>query len=147
MKKYCFLVLVGLLAFVSNHQVVAQGIKAVPIEGRWDLTVDFNGGKAASWLEVRHSGIKTLTGHFVWESGSARPISEVFFKEGKVKFQIPTQFDASDKEMFFEATIKDDKLVGTILSPLGKTFSFTGVRAPRLISNKKPVWGKANTNI
>ena len=63
MKKYCFLVLVGLLAFVSNHQVVAQGIKAVPIEGRWDLTVDFNGGKAASWLEVRHSGIKTLTGH------------------------------------------------------------------------------------
>ena len=68
MKKYCFLVLVGLLAFVSNHQVVAQGIKAVPIEGRWDLTVDFNGGKAASWLEVRHSGIKTLTGHFISES-------------------------------------------------------------------------------
>ena len=143
MKKYCFLVLVGLMSIVSNNQVMAQEIKAAPIEGRWDLTVDFNGRKAASWLEVRHSGLKTLTGHFVWESGSARPISEVFFKEGKVNFQIPTQFDASDKAMFFEATIKDDKLVGTIINPFGKTFTFTGVRAPRLISNKKPVWGKA----
>ncbi len=106
MKNYCFLLLVGLLAFVSNNQVMAQGMKAAPIEGRWDLTVDFNGGKAASWLEVRHSGPKTLTGHFVWESGSARPISEVFFKEGKVKFQIPTQFDASDKEMFLKRPLR-----------------------------------------
>ena len=143
MKKYVLLVFIGLLAFISNNQLIAQEIKAAPIEGRWDLTVDFNGRKAASWLEVRHSGIKTLTGRFVWESGSARPISEVFFKEGKVNFHIPAQFDISDKEMIFDATLKDDKLVGTIISPLGKTFTFTGARAPRLISNKKPIWGKA----
>ena len=32
MKNYCFLLLVGLLAFVSNNQVMAQGMKAVPID-------------------------------------------------------------------------------------------------------------------
>ena len=130
------------MAIISNQKLFAAAeIKLEPIEGRWDLTVNMGGRMGASWLEVRHSGIKTLIGHFVWESGSARPISEVFFKESKVNFHIPTQFDVSDKEMYFEATLKDDKLEGTIISPLGKTFTFTGVRAPRLISTKKPIWG------
>ena len=142
MKKYSFFLVGMFFAFVATNTIMAQEIKPSPIEGRWDLTLNFNGHPAASWLEVRKSGIKTLVGHFVWESGSARPVSEIIFKEGKVSFHIPAQFDVTDKEMYFDAVLKDEKLEGTIVSPLGKTFSFTGVRAPRLISDKKPVWGK-----
>ena len=37
-----------------------------PIEGRWDLTVNFEGRVVASWLEVRHTGINGYIGRFVW---------------------------------------------------------------------------------
>jgi Domain of Unknown Function (DUF1080) len=129
--------LINSLAFASSDPVIAS-----PIEGRWDLTVNLGDRMAASWLEVRLSGIKTLTGHFVADGGSARPISEVIFKDGKVSFHIPPQWEQDDKDMYFEAQYKDDKLVGTIVSPRGGTVSFTGVRAPKLISDKVPVWGK-----
>ena len=34
---------------------------SAPVEGRWDLTVNMGGDRiAASWLEVRHSGVKCL---------------------------------------------------------------------------------------
>lgn len=129
--------LINTIAFASSDPVIAS-----PIEGRWDLTVNLGDRMAASWLEVRLSGIKTLTGHFVADGGSARPISEVIFKDGKVSFHIPPQWEQDEKDMYFEAQYKDDKLVGTIASPRGGTVSFTGVRAPRLISDKVPVWGK-----
>ncbi len=144
MKKYFKL---GLLLFAvlltQKAMATMEPEFSSPIEGRWDLTVNMGEGRiAASWLEVRISGIKTLMGTFVGDGGSARPVAQVFFKEGKVSFHIPTQWDMSDKEMFFDAELKDDKLVGTILTPTGKTYTISGVRAPRLISDKIPVWGK-----
>ena len=45
------------------------------IEGRWDITIDIDGKKSPSWLEIRHSGLHTLVGQFVGTGGSARPIS------------------------------------------------------------------------
>ena len=78
---------INTIAFASSDPVIAS-----PIEGRWDLTVNLGDRMAASWLEVRLSGIKTLTGHFVADGGSARPISEVIFKDGKVSFHIPPQY-------------------------------------------------------
>ena len=45
MKKYCFLV--GMFfAFVATNTIIAQEIKPSPIEGRWDLTLNFNGHPA-----------------------------------------------------------------------------------------------------
>ena len=35
------------------------------IEGRWDITVDKGDKKVPSWLDVRHSGNRTLVGYFV----------------------------------------------------------------------------------
>ncbi|MFY8013248.1 MAG: DUF1080 domain-containing protein, partial [Saprospiraceae bacterium] len=49
------------------------------IEGRWDITVDKGDKKVPSWLDVRHSGNRTLVGYFVSESGSARPVSKINF--------------------------------------------------------------------
>lgn len=115
--------------------------KRQPIEGRWDLTVDMGDRQAASWLEVRLSGIKTLTGHFVADGGSARPISEVIFKDNKVSFHIPGQWEDSDKELIVEGVLYNGKLSGTMVTPRGQTFKWVGVPAPSLKREKAPVWG------
>jgi len=112
-----------------------------PIEGRWDLTVDYEGRKAASWLEVRHSGTNGYVGRFVWESGSARPISKVYFNNGKVTFRIQSQWQITDKELIFEGYLKDNKLSGSIVHTNEKTYLFVGERAPKLWRDKAPKWG------
>lgn len=98
-----------------------------------------------SWLEVKLSGIKTLVGYFVADGGSARPISKVNFKDGKVTFSIPPQWDNSDNDMVFEGTLENDKLTGVITSCSGAKHSFTGERAPLLKRNTAPEWGKPIT--
>jgi hypothetical protein len=112
-----------------------------PIEGRWDLTMNKDGKMVPSWLEVHHSGLKTLVGYFVADGGSARPISEVRFKDGKVQFSIPPQWDMGDRPTVMEAVLENDKLQGNIHASDGKTYAFTGVRAPRLIRDAEPAWG------
>ena len=112
-----------------------------PIEGRWDLTVDYEGRQAASWLEVRHTGINGYIGRFVWEGGSARPISKVEFKDGKVSFHIPAQWEITDKELIFNGLLKDGKLSGTIINTNEKSYSFVGEKAPKLWRDKAPKWG------
>jgi hypothetical protein len=116
---------------------------ASPLEGRWDITVDVAGKPSPSWLEVRHSGNHTLIGQFVGFSGSARPISEVHFKEGKMSFAIPPQWEKGDKDLTVEGTLSGEKLTGTMNTVDGKTYSWTGVRAPSLRRTTPPVWGKA----
>ena len=144
MKKLFNLGLALLALLFSNASMASNDPEfSAPVEGRWDLTVNMGGGRiAASWLEVRHSGVNCLTGRFVGDGGSARPISLVVFKEGKLSFHIPAQWEKTDKEMILEANYKDDQLEGTIQSTVGKTYTFTGVRAPKLIREKAPVWGQ-----
>ncbi|MCX6299940.1 MAG: DUF1080 domain-containing protein, partial [Bacteroidetes bacterium] len=77
------------------------------LEGRWDLTVNVGKRNVPSWLEVRHSGIRTLVGHFVADGGSARPISEVFFKDGKMSFTIPPQWDDTKNPLVVEGELKN----------------------------------------
>ncbi|MEO8763050.1 MAG: DUF1080 domain-containing protein [Ginsengibacter sp.] len=112
------------------------------IEGRWDITVDIDGKKSPSWLEVRHSGVKTLVGQFVGDAGSARPISKVNFSDGKISFSIPPQWEVEDKDLFVEGILDGDNLSGTMVFSNGQTHNWTGVRAPSLRSTAQPVWGK-----
>ncbi len=116
-----------------------------PIIGRWDLTVQTEKQSVPSWLEVKLSGFKTLVGYFVGDAGSARPISKVNFKDGKVSFSIPPQWDNSDNDMVFEGTVENDQLKGVITSCSGAKYSFVGVRAPLLKRTTVPEWGKPIT--
>lgn len=138
--KYLFL----LISFFSASEVHASNDQVLhePIEGRWDLTVQIDGRSAASWLEVRRSGNIYLTGHFVADGGSARPISQIIFKDNKMSFHIPPQWEVSDKDLIVEGILKDDKLVGTMITPRGQVCSWVGVRAPSLWRDKPTVWGK-----
>jgi len=122
-------------------QVSAQS----PIEGRWDITVDMGDRKAPSWLEVRHSGIRMLTGHFVADGGSARPISRVYFDGNKMNFSIPPQWENADKDLVVEGVLEGDKLSGSMVNPEGKKWTWTAVRAPDLRTTEMPQWGQPIT--
>lgn len=113
-----------------------------PLEGRWDLTVDWNGRFVPSWLEVRHSGRETLVGRFCFAFGSARPVAEVKWDNGQFSFAIPPQWEEGKRHMEFAGTLAGDKLTGTMTYTDGNTSSFTGVRAPSLLRTAPPVWGK-----
>jgi hypothetical protein len=110
--------------------------------GRWNLTVDMDGKEAPSWLEVKLSGFKVLVGHFVGDDGSARPISEVHFDNGKVHFSIPPQWQMTDKQLVFEGYLSDGQLTGTIQHPNGGVYAFVGEQAPSLVRDNPPTWGQ-----
>ncbi len=113
-----------------------------PLEGRWDLTL-YNSGKSyPAWLEVQHSGLRTLVGRYVAPGGNARPISKVNFTDGIVSFSIPPQWDTATNDLQFHAIFQGDSLSGNIIESNGKIFTLKGVRAPSLRRNSEPVWGE-----
>jgi Domain of Unknown Function (DUF1080) len=113
-----------------------------PLEGRYDLTLHNSGKTYPAWLEVQHSGLRTLVGRYVASGGSARPISVIHFTDGIVDFSIPPQWDTSSNDLQFHGIFQGDSLVGTIIESNGKEFSFVGVRAPSLWRKTEPVWGE-----
>lgn len=144
MKSKIIILAVLLVAYVS---VIAQDTKALDdrLEGRWDLVVSKDGKELPSWLEVEHSGYRTLVGRFVYAFGSARPISHIKFKDGKFTFSIPPQFEPGDRNMDFEGTLEGDGIKGTMVYSDGKSYTFTGTKAPLLKRDKAPTWDKTIT--
>jgi hypothetical protein len=120
------------------------GVQAVPapppIIGRWDLTVRGPRGDRSAWLEVRHSGVQTLIGQFVGTSGSARPISQVEFKDGQMRFTIPPQWERVDGNLVVAGRLDGDRLAGTMTLAQEQPVEWTGVRAPSLRRAAAPQW-------
>jgi hypothetical protein len=116
------------------------------IIGRWDLTFQRpNGATSSGWLEVRHSGTKTLVGSFVGLSGSARPVSDVQFTGGEVRFTIPPQWERADGNVAVTARLENDRLTGSMAIGSAAPIAFTGVRAPALRRASAPQWGPAES--
>jgi len=126
-------------SFATRAQTVAKDPDVI---GRWDITMEKDGKSQPSWLEVQKSGTHTLIGRFTYAFGSARPIAEVKPADGKFTFSIPPQWEPGNRNMDFEFEVSGNSLKGTMVYTDGKTYSFTGVRAPALIRDKAPVWGK-----
>ena len=136
LQRIALLLSVAVIAIAANKQPAPPS----PIEGRWDITVQADGKSLPSWLEVTHSGLKMLTGHFVGASGSARPVSRINFEDGKLSFSLPPQWEEGN-DLQVSGTLDGDRLSGTMTMPDGKTHNWTGVRAPELKREKAPVWG------
>jgi len=132
--------LLSLVILFANFTSYTQGI-----EGRWDITITKGDKKLPSWLEISSSGAKYLNGRFVGSVGSARPISRIYFKDNKMTFSIPPQWEKEEKDLVVEAELKDGKLVGTMNQPNGEMVNWVGVKAPKLIKSSEPVWGKATS--
>lgn len=122
--------------------VSANPKAAKPIEGRWNITIDMDGTKLPSWLEVRHSGYKTLIGQFTSTSGSARPISVVHFNNNEFSFSIPPQWESGTADVQVKGTVNGNKISGTIVNSDGKSYQWTGEKAPSLRRTGKFSWGK-----
>lgn len=141
MHQLCRRLVILVAAMFSLLQLMANNAD-LAIQGKWDLTIMVDGKPSPSWLEVYHSGNKWLVGQYVGISGSARPISKINFKDGKMSFTIPPQWEEEENDVVFEATLKDDVLTGTVVAANGKTYEWKGVRAPLLLRTSAPVWGK-----
>lgn len=129
-----------LFLFLLSASVTAQGSN--PLEGKWDLVISVDGKELPSWLEVYKSGNKTLVGRFVYAFGSARPIAHVKVDNEGFNFSIPPQWEQGDLDMQFQGTLKDDRLTGTMRYSDGKSYSWTGTRAPKLANPSNPIWGE-----
>jgi hypothetical protein len=135
----------GRASWAGPVQAPPQAPSSAAIIGRWDLTVTGPKSTYPSWLEVSLSGTRTLVGRFVGGGGSARPISRVVFDNGAVRFAIPPQWERETSDMAFEATLANDALQGTIVTPAGERHPFIGRRAPSLRRSAPPVWGNPVT--
>jgi hypothetical protein len=109
--------------------------------GRWDLTVHYPNKEVPSWLEIQSSGVRTLVGRFVGGGGSARPIARVNYNGASFSFSIPPQWEREDADLKVEGRQEGDSLVGTMVAPDGKQYSWVGRRAPALRRASEPAWG------
>ncbi|RYY30502.1 MAG: DUF1080 domain-containing protein [Chitinophagaceae bacterium] len=139
MKKGILSVLMLMVMMISTQ---AQGNRKPGIEGRWDIQISKDGKVFPSWLEVVHSGNRSLVGYFVGISGSSRPVSRINISGDKFDFAIPPQWEDGDADLKVEGNFDGTKLSGTITMPDTKAYPFTAARAPSL---RKPVdniqWG------
>ena len=146
MKKYFtfpvitfFFLLIATHSQAGHHDLITDSSF---ITGRWDITITNDGKSFPAWLEVSRSVTRTLVGLFTGPTGSARPISQVNFTNGKLSFSIPPQWENGKDNLSLEATLQGDSLAGTIIFPSGRKNNFTATRAPSLKRNATINWGK-----
>jgi hypothetical protein len=130
------------LAFLASFSLHASPQAAPPsVIGRWDITIQRPDGNRSAWLEVRHSGVQTLVGQFVGMSGSARPISQVEFTGGELRFAIPPQWERVDGNLVVTGRLDGNRLAGSMTLAGGAPMTWTAVRAPSLRRQTAPRWG------
>jgi hypothetical protein len=140
------LLMVALLAYLPKGLIFASTHNMQEsIIGRWDLTIQTPDKELPAWLEVELSGNKTLVGHYVGPGGSVRPISQIEFTAGKLRFSIPPQWEKGSNDLLVEGRLQDDKLSGTMTTVEGNHLTWTASRAPFLRRSKAPDWDKAIT--
>lgn len=130
-------------AGIHNQEISQQLQTQKDLIGRWDITMDQDGKPVPSWLEVKLSGTRTLVGTFVGGSGSARPVSEVKFENGKFSFSIPPQWESGNQNLVIEGTLRGSEIQGTLVTSEGKKYNWKGVKAPYLDKKGAVEWGKS----
>ena len=110
--------------------------------GRWDLTLKAPDHDYPSWLELREENGQ-LKAEMVGRWGNARPLPSVELSNGHLKFVSPKEEEDSKADLVFEGTLNGKILSGTLTGPDGKSWQWTGRRAPSLrpMVAVPPVWG------
>lgn len=108
--------------------------------GRWDLTLKAPDHEYPSWLELREENGQ-LKAEFVGRWGNARPLPSAEITNGRLKFVSPKEEEDSKADLVFEGTVNGKLLSGTLTWPDGKTWQWTGRRAPALKRTSPPSWG------
>jgi hypothetical protein len=116
--------------------------KDSPIIGRWDVTVQVQGGSYPSWFEIKKSGYTTLVGSFVGQFGSARPIGKVEFDNGRLRFVVPPQWEKRKDDQVFEGRLDGEEIHGMTTDDKGRAAIWIARRAPDLKRPQPPSWGE-----
>lgn len=111
------------------------------ILGRWDITITTLDGPRPSWLEIERSGRDAVVGRIVGIVGSARPISRINASGDSLRFSVPPQWEAGNADLIVDGRLQGDRLAGRMTFPDGKSYEWTGVRAPPSVAPRTPVWG------
>jgi len=131
----------GLLA-VSSFSIAAysapNGDDVKPFLGRWDLTLKAPDGDHPSWLEVKEDGGQPKA-QFTGRWGNARPLPKVEVSGGGITLVSPKEEEGSTTDLVFQGQLSGGKLSGTVNGPDGKTWQWTGVRAPALDKTKPDI--------
>ena len=129
------------LFIVAGSNAGAAGDDAKAFLGRWDLTLKAPDGEHPSWLEVKDESGQ-LKAEFTGRWGNARPLPKVEVNGGRITFVSPKEEEDSKSDLVFEGELKGDGIAGTVNGPDGKTWQWTGVRAPALQRAGSPQWGR-----
>ena len=152
--KRRFVVLASMLVAMSvgawGYGRGARGLENVPAPesesakaflGRWDLTLKSGDHEYPSWLELQQENA-ALSAQFVGRWGNARPLPKAELSNGKLTFVSPKEEEGAPADLVFEGSLAGKNLSGTVNGPDGKTWQWTGQRAPALVRAKPPKWGK-----
>jgi len=107
--------------------------------GRWDLTLKAPDREYPSWLELREENGQ-LKAEMVGRWGNARPLPSAELSNGHLKFVSPKAEEDSKSDLVFEGALRGKILSGTLNGPDGKTWQWTGRRAPSLKRATSPKW-------
>ncbi len=124
----------------ENSSSGASPQSAKAFLGRWDLTLTSAGHQYPSWLELSEENGK-LKAEMVGRWGNARPLPSAEISNGHLKFVSPKEEEGSKADMVFRGILKGTILSGTVNGPDGKTWHWTGRRAPSLKRTGTPKWG------
>jgi hypothetical protein len=129
------------VALVPAFAADRDAVKANPLLGRWDLTVN---NQYPSWIQFRLSGYRTLVGEYVGQFGSVRPISKIDYDTNthQFRFVVPPQWERRTNEIVVEGKIEGESLSGTVPNDDGKPVPFQGRPAPALVREHEPKWGQ-----
>jgi hypothetical protein len=112
---------------------------AKPFLGRWDLTLKSPDREYPSWLELRLENGQ-LKAEMVGRWGNARPLPSAELSNGHLKFVSPKEEEGSKTDLVFEGTLNEKILSGSLNGPDGKTWQWTGRRAPSLKRTSPANW-------
>jgi hypothetical protein len=107
--------------------------------GRWDLTLKAPDREYPSWLELREENGQ-LKAQMVGRWGNARPLPSAGLSNGHLKFVSPKEEEDSKTDLVFEGSLAGKILSGSLNGPDGKTWQWTGHRAPVLKRTSPPNW-------
>lgn len=125
----------------NSANIAAQGDPSAPFLGRWDLTLNAPDHEYPSWLEIgKKEG--SLSALFTGRWGNARPLPRIAINGKQITFVSPKEEEGSNTDLTFEGVLRGDRLSGTLNGPDGKTWSWSGVRAPGLERSGSPEWSK-----
>ena len=139
MIRHKVVLFTALAIVLSCPSLPAQSV--APFLGRWDLTLKAPDREYPSWLEIREQNGQ-LSAEMVGRWGNARPLPKIEINNGKLTFISPKEEEGSDHDLVFQGSLVGKTLSGTTTGPDGKTWQWTGERAPKLERTTTPVWGK-----